>query len=119
MRIRVSKLRELIREVAISPSIKKQRLVDDPLRDETVVKTIGDLNAAFKRALELDLTVRLMDTHYDEKTREFDDETYDTVSAVVSDTVATLNGEVSKMVSQSWKTAHDKMAPQQAKQKAA
>lgn len=106
MKIKLSQFRKLIREVALSPSLKQNKPIDDPFQSKNVNLSIEKLQAAFEQTLATDLIVRAMDQHYDEETREFDDAVYENIKSIVDDSREQAAIIVKKALQQAWNNAH-------------
>lgn len=106
MKIKLSQFRKLIREVALSPSLKQNKPTDDPFQSKNINVSIEKLQAAFEQTLATDLIVRAMDEHYNEETREFDDEIYNKIKSIVEDSKQQAVVIVKKALQQAWNNAH-------------
>lgn len=106
MKIRLGELRRLIREVSVSPSVKKNKTLDSALADHDVNDLVDRLDGAFEQALTLDLIVRNMDKHYNAETREFDDATYKAIKERVAQAKNKALAGVKKSVESAWSSAH-------------
>lgn len=110
MKIKLSQFRKLIREVALSPSLKQNKPVEDPFQSKNVNVALEKLQAAFEQTLASDLIVRAMDQHYNEETREFDDAVYDKIKSIIKSIVDESRDEatiiVKKALQQAWNNAH-------------
>lgn len=109
MRIRLGTLRKVLNEVAVSPSVfKNNKPVRDPMDKPNVAKAAQELEAAFKRNLELNLVLSLADK-YNQETSQFDDAAYDKVkqatAAVGEKFLATVNDALEK----AWVQAHQEV----------
>jgi hypothetical protein len=106
MKITVKQFKRLIREVALSPSLKQNKPVDDPFQSKSVNVSLEKLQAAFEQTLAMDLIVRAMDEHYNEATREFDDVIYKQITSIVEDSKGQATAIVKKALQQAWDNAH-------------
>lgn len=106
MKIKLSQFRKLIREVALSPSLKQNKPVEDPFQSKNVNVALEKLQAAFEQTLASDLIVRAMDQHYNEETREFDDAVYDKIKSIVDESRDEATIIVKKALQQAWNNAH-------------
>ena len=106
MKITVGKLRKLISEVAISPSLKQNKPVDDPLTNKNINVSLEKLQAAFEQALATDMIVRAMDRHYNEETREFDDDVYEHIKELVNQARDRASSITKKGLQSAWQEAH-------------
>lgn len=112
MKIRYGSLKQIIREVALSPGIfKNGEFVHDPLDDKEIAGLIQRLENAFKRTIGLNLLL-MSSNAYDASTREFDDETYKAASEIASDSTEKMVAGVGRAVSQTWTNAHNQFNQQ-------
>jgi uncharacterized protein (UPF0332 family) len=77
MKLTVKQLRRLIQEVAMSPSLKQNEQLKDPLKHKGVAKAFGLMRDELNNAIQLAMVVSSMDKYYDESTRQFDDAAYE------------------------------------------
>jgi hypothetical protein len=100
MKIRVGTLRRLLREVAISPSVFKNAQANqtkDIMERPNIAKAIAALEAPFKNAIEMNLTLQAHD-QYDEQTRELDDAAYERIKTVSEKATEMMMAGVHKAV---------------------
>jgi hypothetical protein len=102
MRIKLGELKNLIREVAISPSLKNNKLLNSPLDNKIVADLIKRLGDGFEQALVRDTIIRAMDKHYNPETRELDDKIYDEVMNNVKSAKEKMIAGVSQSVEDAW-----------------
>lgn len=116
--ISVKDLRNLIKEVAISPSLKKNSPVDDPLDDSSIAGAVHELGRSFNNALMLDLTIRAMSEHYNEQTRELDDNVYEELKKAARSAANQVVATATKVSQESWIKAHSAVQSQKKSQAA-
>jgi uncharacterized protein (UPF0332 family) len=79
MKLTLKQLRDLINEVAMSPSLKQHAQLTDPMKHSGVMKAFNLLRDELNNAVQLAMVVASMDKYYDEETRQFDDEAYERI----------------------------------------
>lgn len=110
MKIRVGTLRRLIREVTLSPSLAKNKTLDNVMDDHDTSDLAARLGTAFEHALMVDLVVREFSKHYDASTRNFDDAAYDAIKSKVEEAKNQVVNQVKSALEQAWEGAHQEAA---------
>ena len=107
MKISAKQLRNLIKEVALSPALpKNNQIVNDPIANDAMHSAIDDVQRQFVKTLEKNLVLSAWDHSYNEKSREFDDDTYEFIKSVsdkLGEEVTTL---LTKAIKQAWIKGH-------------
>jgi elongation factor P hydroxylase len=106
MKISVKQLRNLIKEVSMSPSLRKNAPLDEPSDSKNVAASLQQLEQAFSNALSLDLVVRAFDESFDPETREFDDAVYERIKSIVEDSKKRAANVVKRSLQDIWDDAH-------------
>lgn len=115
MRITVGQLRKLIREVTVSPSLKKNnKLIDGPMADSDTAGLVDRLDGAFEQALMMNLVLANFDKHYNAETRDFDDHAYQAIKQRVDAAKSQANEGVKQALNSAWKQAHQAKSEQPA-----
>jgi hypothetical protein len=109
MRIKYGELKDMIREVSLSPSVfRNNKPHQDPLDDKDLTSALQSLERAFKQDALLNLTLLNADK-YNADSREFDDETYKQIEDVAGETSELVAASVSDVVKKAWHAAHNKI----------
>lgn len=117
MKLRYDSLKQLLREVALSPSVfKSHKLILDPMERHNIVKPLRVLEQSFRTALEMNLIVDARD-NYDEGTREFDDAAYERIKGVADTATEIMMAQVHKAVKGSWDEAMKGVGDEKPEQK--
>jgi hypothetical protein len=102
MKIRLSTLRKIIREVAVSPAVfKNNKVIDDPLHHQVINKALDDLKRGFHDGLTLNLTLA-SSGKYDEATRQLDDAAYEQIKGLAESVTEQVISQVNNSVKTSW-----------------
>lgn len=119
MKIRLSQLKQLIREVAISPSVfQNAKRVEDPMSRSAVAKAVQDLENGFRSAIENNLVLDEKDA-YNPETRELDDDAYARAKEVAQKSTEMMVARVHKAIQGSWAEATKGTGSVPARKKAA
>jgi hypothetical protein len=111
MKIRVSVLKRLIREAVIaerkiSPSLfQNNKAVSDPFEKQNLSQALGTLEKEISTTLSNNLVLSMQD-QYDPETREFSDEAFDKIVAVVDGTTEKIVSKVAAAIKSGWVEAH-------------
>lgn len=105
MKITVKQLKTLIREVALSPSLKGSAYPEQATDSKNFSKALEDLESAFGQALIKSLVVPAMEQHYDPQTRQFDDAVYEQLKATSETASQRFVSAVKSAAEQAWKNA--------------
>ena len=107
MKIRFGTLRKLLAEVTVGPSVfKNNRPSKGALENKNVSKAVNDLEASFKRALELDLVIS-MSNEYDQESHEFDDNAYERVKKATASSAEHVLAVLNDAMEKTWAKAHE------------
>lgn len=111
MHIKLSQLKKMISEVAISPSLKNNPLQTSPLNIKSVKQGIEGMKRDFENALKRNLIIASMEKHYDVDSREFDDSAYEQIDVVAKETTEKMVKAVSQTLIDVWRSAHKSDRP--------
>jgi hypothetical protein len=105
VRIRLGRLKRLIGEVALSPSVfRNAERTDDPMDDRNIAGALERLEQPFKSALEKNMVLDAQ-ASYDEETREFDDAEYERIKDVAARAAEAMLAGAHKAVQRTWADA--------------
>lgn len=104
MKIRVSTLKRIIKEIALSPSAFQNERVNDPFDRPNIAKAVGAIEGAFKTGVAQNLILDEQDS-YNAETREFDDEAYARIEEIAQKATEMMMARVHKAVQSSWAEA--------------
>lgn len=76
-------LGQYVNEVKLSPSIATAETKSSPLENENLMKSFESIKSAFSNSLMIAVIKPLMSKHYNQETREFDDQVYESVKKAV------------------------------------
>lgn len=111
MKLTTSQFRSLIREALIeqklSPSLKNNTPLQSPMQNKNVDDLVQRIEAAFENAVSLNLVVQGFDKHYNEKTREFDDDVYRSIRKNVEEARRSVAVGIRRVLKNAWDTAHE------------
>jgi hypothetical protein len=106
MKIKLSDLRKIIREVAVSPAVfKSSQPAKDPMEKKNIVKAVSDLKTAFESALLSNLVLANPEK-YDESSREFDDQMYESLKTTAASASEQVASKINDAVQTAWVAAH-------------
>jgi len=106
MKIRIGKLRSLVREVAMSPSLfSNNAAVAGPLQKKPVADMIELLVQKFEETLRKNLILN-SERYFDKETREFSDIAYKRLSKIAQIVADECKKQVIADMENSWQDAH-------------
>lgn len=115
MKLRLSQLRRLVQEVALSPTVfQNNKPVSDPLDRQTLATAVQALEEPFRRAVEQNLVLASKGS-YNSETREFDDAAYEHIQQLAQKSAEAMAARVHKAIMQTWQEAMQSVGGKQKK----
>jgi hypothetical protein len=102
MRISLGQLRQLIREVSLSPSLRNNKPFNGPFDSKNVAELSQKLRSAFGNSLKLDMTLRKLGD-----SDEVPDDDYQHIEDTVAGTQEKLEALLQHVLESLWEEAHD------------
>lgn len=98
IRIKLGTLKQLIREVAMSPAVQKEQQATDPMTNKNVVEGMSKISQAFGLLLTRNLVLANFAKAYNQQTREFDDNVYKQIKDAVTTSQEKLQSRLASVM---------------------